>query len=238
MLIDVDHGLGVTLLSTTPSIGVRDLAWTVMTLWRKASLGEALDAVELSQPDPTRVENAADFVGTYRRECRTLTFALEGGKLVLDPQKGTSVVLEKRGEDAFFAPHPDLERFLLQFERAETGEDQRGEVVSVCHGADWYVGEQYAGTQAFEHPVLWAAYPGHYRSHIPWQTNFRVVLRKRALWLVWPSGSEEPLTPAGEGAFRVGNETSPERLRFSQVVQGRTLCANFSGSDYYRFFVV
>ena len=28
VLIDTDHGLGVTLVSTKPSIGVRDLAWT------------------------------------------------------------------------------------------------------------------------------------------------------------------------------------------------------------------
>lgn len=81
------------------------------------------------------------------------------------------------------------------------------------------------------------AYPGHYRSHIPWQTNFRVVLRKGALWLVWPAGSEEPLTPVGKDVFRVGNEISPERLRFSQAVNGQTLCANLSGSDYYRFFI-
>jgi CubicO group peptidase (beta-lactamase class C family) len=68
------------------------------------------------------------------------------------------------------------------------------------------------------------------------QTNFRVVLRKGALWLVWPAGNAEPLAPVGEGLFRVSDESSPERLRFSQVVDGQALCANLSGSDYYRFF--
>lgn len=63
-----------------------------------------------------------------------------------------------------------------------------------------------------------------------------MVLRKGALWLVWPAGSEEPLTPVEEGVFRIGNEISPERLRFSQVVSGQAMCANYSGSDYYRFF--
>ena len=55
--------------------------------------------------------------------------------------------------------------------------------------------------------------------------------------MVWPAGSEEPLTPVGEGVFRIGDEASPERLRFDQMVDGRALCANYSGSDYYRFFV-
>jgi hypothetical protein len=36
--------------------------------------------------------------------------------------------------------------------------------------------------------------------------------------------------------FRVGDESSPERLRFSQVADGQALCATLSGSDYYRFF--
>jgi len=70
----------------------------------------------------------------------------------------------------------------------------------------------------------------------PWQTNFRVILRKGALWLDWPTGDEESLTPIERDVFRIGDETSPERLRFSQIVDGQALCANYSGSDYYRFF--
>jgi hypothetical protein len=241
MLIDVDHGLGVTLLTTTPSIQVRDLAWTVMNLWREAYLGEplgtALDAVDLPPPDPTRVENAADIEGTYRGDRKTLTLAAEGGKLVLHLQEGGGIALEKRGEDAFYVPHPGLNRFLLRFGRAEAGSEGQGEVVEVFHGGDWYLGKRYAGPCSFSHPAEWDAYPGHYRSHIPWQTNFRVVLRKGALWFVWPEGSEEPLTSLEAGVFRVGDEHSPERLRFSQRVDGQALCATLSGDDYYRFFV-
>ena len=237
MLVDVDHGLGVTLLSTTPSIHVRDLAWTVMTIWRRAHLGKSLEAVDLSLPDPTRVQNAADYAGTYYGDRGTLTLAAEGEQLVLHPQQGGRVVLEQRGQDVFYAPHPDLARFLLRFGRAATGEEGPGEVVEACHGGDWYAGERYAGPRTFEYPAAWDAYPGHYRSHIPWQTNFRVLLRKGGLWLVWPAGSEESLTPVGERVFRVGDEASPERLRFGQMVDGRALCANLSGSDYYRFFV-
>ena len=105
------------------------------------------------------------------------------------------------------------------------------------YGGDWYAGERYAGPQTFDYPPEWDAYPGHYRSHIPWQTNFRVVLRTGALWLAWPEGGEERLTPVGEGAFCVGDAFSPERLRFSQLVEGQALCATLPGDDYYRFFV-
>jgi CubicO group peptidase (beta-lactamase class C family) len=235
MLADTHRGLGVTLLSTTPSIGVRDLAWTVLDLWRKTTLGESLDAVDLSLPDPTSIENAEDYAGVYRGEHRALTLAVQGEQLVLQHQ-GARVVLEKRGEDSFYANHPDFDRFLLAFGRAPGDGGTPGDVIEVTHGPDGYAGERYAGPQSFEYPPEWDACPGHYRAHIPWQTNFRVVLRKGALWLVWPAGNEEPLTPLDNDGFRIGDEISPERLRFSQIVNGQALCANISGSNYYRFF--
>lgn len=36
--------------------------------------------------------------------------------------------------------------------------------------------------------------------------------------------------------FRIGNELSPERLTFTQFAGEQPLCANVSGTDYYRFF--
>jgi hypothetical protein len=235
ILMDVDNGVGVTLLSTQPYIEVRGLAWTVMDLWRKAYLGESLDSVDLSLADPTDVENAADFAGAYYSHHRTLTLSVEDKQLLLHHQ-GAQIVLEKRGTDCFYVNHPDFDRFLLRFGRAETADNSPGDVVEAFWGADWYVNESYTGAKEFNYPSEWNAYPGHYRSHIPWQTNFRVILRKGALWLIWPTGGEEPLTSIRKDVFRIGDETSPEQLRFSQIVKGQALCANYSGSDYYRFF--
>jgi hypothetical protein len=145
-------------------------------------------------------------------------------------------VLEARGEDRFYVNHPDFDRFTLAFGRAPADGDTPEQVIEAHHGADWYAGERYAGPRTFDRPPEWDAYPGHYRAHIPWQTNFRVVLRKGTLWLIWPAGNEEPLVPLGDGAFRIGDEVSPERLRFSQMANGLALCANLTCSDYYRFF--
>ena len=64
-----------------------------------------------------------------------------------------------------------------------------------------------------------------------------MVARKGRLLLVWPTGDEDPLIPLADGAFRIGeDEYGPERMRFDQVVDGKTLRANMSGCDYYRFF--
>ena len=68
------------------------------------------------------------------------------------------------------------------------------------------------------------------------QYNFRVILRRGALWLVWPTGEEESLTPVAGEVFRVGAAISPERLGFDRIVGGQAFRARLSGMDYYRFF--
>jgi hypothetical protein len=88
---------------------------------------------------------------------------------------GRRIVLEQYGPDQFYVNHPDLALFLLRFGREES------QVVEAFHGPDWYVNERYAGPTTFDYPQEWDAHPGHYRSHNPWRSNFRVVLCKGAL---------------------------------------------------------
>jgi CubicO group peptidase (beta-lactamase class C family) len=87
-------------------------------------------------------------------------------------------------------------------------------------------------------PERWRPLPGHYRSHIAWLTNFRVVAREGKLrWGFDHLGStREPLTPLEDGSFRVGKEWSPERLRFDSVMDGRAQRAWLSGAAYHRTF--
>jgi D-alanyl-D-alanine carboxypeptidase len=84
------------------------------------------------------------------------------------------------------------------------------------------------------------AIAGHYRSHNPWTTNFRVILRGDEPWLIFagaPDGfdTEQPLIPREGGSFRVGEDPgNPEALGFDTVVDGRALRAWLSGWPYYR----
>jgi CubicO group peptidase (beta-lactamase class C family) len=81
----------------------------------------------------------------------------------------------------------------------------------------------------------WSAFYGHFRSYNPWLPGFRIVQCGDKLALAYPwGGPKEMLTPLAEAHFRVGEEWSPERLRFDAVVDGRALRANLSGADYYR----
>jgi CubicO group peptidase (beta-lactamase class C family) len=87
-------------------------------------------------------------------------------------------------------------------------------------------------------PERWRPLLGHYRSHIAWLTNFRVVAREgRLQWGFDHLGSvREPLTALADGGFRVGKEWSPERLRFDSVIDGVAQRAWLSGAAYHRAF--
>jgi hypothetical protein len=185
--------------------------------------------------DPTRIENAAEYAGTYQPcressgqpDSRVLTLVAEGERLTLS-YGGERIALERRGPDRFYVDHPEFALFLLRFGR------EREKVVEAVHGPDWYTNDRYDGPKTFDSPQEWAAYPGHYRSHNPWLLSFKVVLRKGALALVEPSGHEEPLVPLGSGVFRVREtDRSPERIRFDAIIDGRALRARLSGEDFY-----
>ena len=237
VMADMDAGLGVVVLMNGP--GGRcdeEIAMYALRLLRAALHDEELPPVP--RIDPDKVENAAEYAGTYRAfhehsaraSARVLTLVAEGEQLMLryDDER---VVLERRGPDRFYVDHPDFALFLLRFGREE------GEVVEAFHGPDWYTNDRYAGPTTFDYPKEWDAYPGHYRSHNPWLSNFRVVLRKGALALIAPSGDEEPLVSLGSTGFRVGeDDRSPERIRFDTILNGRALRANLSCDEYYRAF--
>ena len=181
-------------------------------------------------PEPTVIDNPADFAGRYGAEAGAFALVVQDELLVM-VHNGDHVALEGRGKDRFYVPHPDFSCFLLRFGREE------GRVVEAFHGSDWFVNEHYTGPTGFDLLPGWAACPGHYRSHNPWLTNFRVISRKGKLHLVEPWGDEAVLVPLGDGVFRVGeDERSPERLRFDAILSGKALRANLSGCDYYRTF--
>jgi CubicO group peptidase (beta-lactamase class C family) len=228
ILGDLDDGLGVVVLVNGPGEPAA-IARFGLRLLRACNAGGELPPLP-PEPEPTRVESPADYAGRYRQGARTLQLVALDSELALE-QGGERIILEPRGEDCFFVPHPGFARFLLRFGREE------GLVVEACHGPDWYANERYAGPSAFDVPHEWAAYSGHFRSHNPWYSNFRVVHRKEKLFLVMPWGDEEPLVPVADGEYRVGaDEASPERLRFGTTLGGRAICANLSGCDYYRTF--
>jgi len=235
MIGDLDDGLGAFAIVNGPG-DPNAIAFKALALLRAAQRGDTPAAPE--PPDPTLTDDAAAYAGAYRGDTGTLRLVAEDDRLVLK-HDGERLVLEPYYEDdTFIVPHPAYDRFVFRFGRQADG----GEVVELFHGAGWYVNDRYQGPTSFGTPPEWDAFPGHYRAHNPWATNFRVVRRKGQLWLVFPVApdgfeDEQPLVPLGDGSFRAGTgETCPERLRFDTIVDGKALRAVLSDGVYERDF--
>jgi D-alanyl-D-alanine carboxypeptidase len=147
---------------------------------------------------------------------------------------GRKIRLEELDSDLFLAPDPAFDRFPIRVERPTDDSPE------LWHGGRRY-GRAEAGARRLPEPSAeLQAIAGHYRSHNPWTTNFRIVLRGDQPWLIFagaPDGfdTEQPLLPAKDNSFRVGeDEGNPETLRFDTMVEGRALRAWLSGWPYYR----
>lgn len=218
LMCDMDAGLGVVLLTNAPG-------WLAFQLWQMAEfilrcLRATLDQQPLPPMPPLEdtaiVADATGYAGVYRCGARQLEFVAEDNRLRLK-QNETRAALLRRGDDAFYVvDEPNLDRFLLCFGRSG------GQVAEVWYGSDWYVNEHYTGPTQFDYPSEWESYVGHYRAHTPWLSDFRIVVRKGVLYLVYWWGQEEKLVPAGPGRFQVGEGGHPsEVIVFDSVVVGK-----------------
>jgi CubicO group peptidase (beta-lactamase class C family) len=216
---DLEAGIGVAAAANAESDALAGVAEAVLALFRDGTRPPPV-------PDPLNVEDAADYEGLYEGGAGRLELVAEGDRLLLAGEP--TVPLEPRGDDRFLVDRAEFALFLVGFHR------ENGRVVEASHGADVYRRKGVAETEPRTAPPAWSAYQGHYRAYNPWYSNFRVVLRKGELISVFPWGLELPLEPLPDGSFRVGDEWSPERLRFDAIVDGTALRADFTGESYYR----
>jgi D-alanyl-D-alanine carboxypeptidase len=230
VLADVDEGLGVAVLTNrrTESESVYRLAEYILKVLHAESTGSQYPPLPHSSLDYS-VHNAEDYAGAYKSGESIFEMTAENGNLMLH-LGGKTAPMEPRGKDRFYVRHPDMDIFLFEFNR--DGEN----VVEAFHGPNWFINDRYIGQTNFNYPAEWNTYTGHYRTRNPELSNFRVLLRKGTLVFIYPSGDVEPLRPAGTGLFYVGDDLSPETLKFDAICEGKALKAVYSGCPYFRTF--
>jgi D-alanyl-D-alanine carboxypeptidase len=228
MLADLNDGVGVIVLVNGPA-DPEDLARYALRLLRAAAQRVVLPSLP-PKNNPIKVINAGDYTGTYKAGSKTFPLSASNDQLLLD-HLGEKVILQRWAKDSFYVPHPAYDRFLLRINRED------GEVLDIFHGPDWFTRGHDERAPISDTPLIWNAYPGYYRSHNPWLTNFRVVLRKGVLVFIYPDGEEQPISSLDGEIFYLGEDArSPERLRFGPVLNGKAISAILSGGEYCRMF--
>ncbi|MCY4558018.1 MAG: serine hydrolase [Chloroflexi bacterium] len=243
MITDQTDGLGVVILCNGSSVDLYPAARFALQVASAVRDGDSIpEAPALS--DPTRVESADRYAGHFIDEASgaALTVTARDGRLLLHRQDRPDITLEHIGGNTFCVPDDDFDPFPLRFRAPEdAGHDVP--MVEMHHGPTVYVRDGATPLAvAAPYPPEWNTFPGHYRSHAPYLTSFRVILRRGRLYLAWPNGGEEPLTPrAGEPAasprFDIGpvGEPTAEWIRFDTVVGSRALRARWAGGgSFYR----
>ena len=243
MLTDQDAGLGVVILCNGSDADTYAPARYALKVAAAARSGESPPEPP-SLPDLERVANPQRYAGRYvdERTGKSLSARVDRGRLLVNRAGSPEIVLERIAGNAFCAPHDDFDPFPLRFSASE-GAGVDGSMIEVHHGPAVYVrcGSPPLASE-WHSPPGWAAFPGRYRSHAPYLSNFRIIIRRGRLRLAWPNGGEDALTPhpADSGPsprFLVGppGEPTAEWLKFDTLVGGRALRIQWAGGgSFYR----
>jgi CubicO group peptidase (beta-lactamase class C family) len=232
---DAEAGIGAVVLQNGVGLNPMALARTAIRIVREGP-----------GPGPPRAARAMAGTGAEgeRNELAGLYRPDEGGSdsIELLARKdglmlrfgGREIALQELEDDLLLAPDVAFDRFPFRVERPPNG------IPELWHGGRRYIRAGAEPRRLAKPSAELRSIAGHYRSHNPWTTNFRVVLRGEQPWLIFagaPDGfdDQQPLVPSPEGSFRVGEDPrNPESVRFDTVLDGRALRAWLSGWPYYR----
>jgi len=182
---------------------------------------------------PSALDELAGVYETDEPGCEPIELiAAKGGAVLRSGRQ--EIELQELDSDLFLAPDPTFDRFPIRVER------RAEDTLELWHGSRRYVRAEAPVRRLPEPSAELRAIAGHYRSHNPWTTNFRIVLRGDQPWLIFagpPDGfdTEQPLVLGDPGSYRVGEDPgNPEAVSFDTVVDERALRAWLSGWPYYR----
>ncbi len=224
--VDMDANLGAIVLQNGMGAHPMMLARAVLRI------ADGEPAKPAGTP-PSELDELAGIYETDEPDCEPIELVAAASGPVLR-SSGQEIGLQELDNDLFLAADPAFDRFPIRVER------QAADSPELWHGGQRYVPEGTAPRRLPKPSAELQAIPGHYRSHNPWTTNFRIVLRGDEPWLIFagaPDGfdTEQILVPLDDSSYRVGTDPgNPETVSFDTLVGGQALRAWLSGWPYYR----
>lgn len=204
-----------------------------------AEMGLPATELDLDVRDPLAFDPAmlGDFSAcTPEGELIALAFAADENGKVLVSGNGVTARVFKTWSTRYVTDHPALKMFHLTFAPMRDIADRQP--VWTCGPLELRRGAVPVAKDTSAVPAC----VGHFRSHSPWFTNFRIVSRGQRLFLIAPGGVEAPgedleLVELKPGLYRIGAEAhAPERLALGPIVGGRAVSVTRDGNRYSRTF--
>jgi CubicO group peptidase (beta-lactamase class C family) len=236
--MDLDAGAGA-FASINAQQGYRPVpvAKYAVQLMAASAAGKPAPVPEIS--DPKVMKDAADYVGTYT-SADGKTIEITGASGLMAVVHGQRIELQHTSGDHFTAVDPKLSRYLFVFGRAKSeaaGKPEEkpkpGPVIELVYGPGWYTNSRYSGPKTFSAPPEYAALTGMYLGVGGFEgTQTEIFVIKGQLC----ADGETMLERIGEYEFRpTENASSPERMEFLFIANGKARLMKFSGADFYRF---
>lgn len=182
-------------------------------------------AAPARKPAKPPLENTQRFAGVFTAANGDKFEIVAGDGTISMRRNGGETALEAVAASLFVSADPDFTVTGLAFDI------DADKAVRAWRGDVEYVRDPAAGYRPPAPPAL-QALAGRYDNDDRWAGPLYVYARDGAIWI----GNAEKLTPLGEGEWRLGDETSPERIRFGGVLNGRPHILYFSGTPYVRRF--
>lgn len=223
--IDADAGVAAFASANVHySLNYRPRDVTVFACEMLRALGEGIAP---PTPKPTRpvVEKPQRFAGAYAAQDGDVIdiIAVDAGLTLR--HRGAESALQQAAALLFASADPQFAVTGIAF-------DGEGETAARLWAGDVeYARDPGAGYRP-PAPDELRALAGRYDNDDRWAGPLYVYARDGRLWI----GNAEPLTPLGKGEWRLGDETSPERIRFDGFIKGRPHRLLFSGTPYLRRF--
>lgn len=179
-------------------------------------------------PKPTKpmVEKPERFAGVFTAEKGDVIEIIAASDKIRMRRNGIETAMQEAAPGLFTSDEPQFAitgiAFDLESDRA----------VRLWAGEIEYARDPAAGYRP-PAPDALRALAGRYDNDDRWAGPIYVYARDGALWI----GNAEKLTPLGPGEWRLGeDEWSPERVRFTGLVNGRPQVLMLSGTPFVRRF--
>jgi Beta-lactamase len=200
----------------------RDVTKHACRLFKAARDGEAAPA-----PSPTRlsVEHPEQFAGTFTAANGSAFEIRADGDQVKMIHNDRETAMQQVGPPAFACADPDFAVSGLLFEA------ENDVVVRVWANDVEYLKDPAHGYKPAPSAELHAL-AGRYDNDDRWSGPLFIIARDGKLWL----NNSDELKPLPDGSYRIGEDWSPERVRFDSVINGRPSRVLFSGAAFIRRF--